>query len=93
MAACIACAPQLDWLMVPGGRGFVEAAEPGTPVVHFVKQRASQVKVLMSVCTGAAILATAGVLDGLHATTNKNAYDIVKRYGPKVKVSRPAWLW
>jgi transcriptional regulator GlxA family with amidase domain len=44
----------------------------------------SQVKYLISVCTGATILARAGVLDGKKATSNKRSWEWVVSTGPKV---------
>ena len=47
----------------------------------------------MSVCTGSALLARAGVLDGLKATTNKRAFDWVRSQGPRVTwMPRARWV-
>lgn len=42
------------------------------------------VPVMASVCTGAAVLAAAGVLDGKPATTNHQAFAQVTAFGPAV---------
>jgi transcriptional regulator GlxA family with amidase domain len=63
----IADAPPCDVLVVTGGPGWVAQAEaPGT--LAFLRHRASSTR-MVSVCTGAMILAAAGILDGHRATT------------------------
>jgi cyclohexyl-isocyanide hydratase len=61
--------PQADVLCVPGGFG-VESAISRTPLVHFVRTQARQARWVTSVCTGAFILGTAGLLRGKRATTH-----------------------
>jgi len=75
-----ATAPPLDVLIVPGGTG-TRAANVTVGPAAFVRQRYPELKYLMSVCTGAAILAQSGVLDGRRATTNKAAFAWVKTQG------------
>lgn len=58
---------EVDVLLVPGGPGW-RAASNDARVLAFVRRVASDALVC-SVCTGAMILAEAGVLDGLRATT------------------------
>ncbi len=43
-----------------------------------------KVRIMASVCTGAALLARAGLLDGLPAATNHAAFGWVIQHGPKV---------
>jgi transcriptional regulator GlxA family with amidase domain len=43
-----------------------------------------KVRIMASVCTGAAVLARAGLLDGLPAATNHAAFGWVVSHGPKV---------
>lgn len=43
-------------------------------LLDFVKRQAPGLQYLLSVCTGAWILATAGLLEGKNATTNKAAF-------------------
>jgi transcriptional regulator GlxA family with amidase domain len=46
------------------------------------------VKIMASVCTGAAVLATCGFLDGLPAATNHSAFGWVASHGPRVHWDR-----
>jgi len=59
----------LDTLLVAGGEG-VEAAIENPVLVEWVRQRAAQARRVASVCTGAFILAAAGLLDGRRAATH-----------------------
>ena len=58
---------KVDVLLVPGGPGWRAAANDAR-VLAFVRRVAADALVC-SVCTGAMVLAEAGVLDGLRATT------------------------
>jgi transcriptional regulator GlxA family with amidase domain len=60
--------PTPDLLLVPGGYGTRKQIHNST-LVNWVKDQAEHVELLLSVCTGAFILAKAGLLDGLRATT------------------------
>ena len=57
----------VDVLLVPGGPGW-RAASRDPAILSFI-QRAAPSSLVCSVCTGAMILAEAGVLDGIEATT------------------------
>jgi transcriptional regulator GlxA family with amidase domain len=59
----------LDTLLVAGGEG-VEAAIENPVLVDWVRERATQARRVASVCTGAFMLAAAGVLDGRRAATH-----------------------
>ena len=77
----------LDLLMVPGGRGvelLLQAhAEAIDALVAWVRAMDGRVPLMTSVCTGAAILACSGVLDGLPAATNHQAFSFVSSFGPR----------
>ena len=48
---------------------------------------------MTSVCTGAGLLARAGILDGRRATSNKRSLDWVISQGPKVEwVPQARWV-
>lgn len=77
-------APEFDVLLVPGGD--VGDAEKDPRVLSFVRERAAASRHVLSVCTGAFILASAGVLDGLEATTFTPRIDQLARKYPSVTV-------
>lgn len=84
--------PKLDIFLVPGGMGTRH--EVNNPILlSFIQQQANTVPLVLSVCTGAALLAKAGVLDGLSATSNKLAFDWVMTQSQKVDWQRePRWV-
>jgi transcriptional regulator GlxA family with amidase domain len=85
-------APQLDLLLVPGGIGTFPQLE-GTGLVGFLQERSKRAEVTMSVCSGSAILAKAGLLDGRRATTNKQFFDLCAQQGPKVDwIAEARWV-
>lgn len=75
----------VDTLIVLGGRG-VDAFLGDKAVLDWLRRMAGRVRRLASVCTGAFLLAEAGLLDGRTATTHwSRASELAKRY-PKVRV-------
>ncbi|KAJ3528597.1 hypothetical protein NM688_g7976 [Phlebia brevispora] len=65
---------QFDIIMVPGS-GVGTRPENCPPILdEFVRKQAPKAKYVLSVCTGAEVLARAGVLKGKKATTNKAAF-------------------
>jgi transcriptional regulator GlxA family with amidase domain len=84
--------PHLDVVLVPGGIGTRDEAENPT-LLGWLGRRAAEAEVVTSVCTGAALLARAGVLDGRRATTNKAFFQWVADQGPNVTWVRAArWV-
>lgn len=68
-------APPLDAIMVPGGIGLVALAQADDRRIEkFLAARAPSASYVLSVCTGATVLARAGLLAGKRATTNKAAW-------------------
>lgn len=84
--------PDFDILFVPGGPGTRTEVD-NTPLLAWIAERAKRAEYVLSVCTGSALLAKAGLLDGLRATTNKAAWDWATAQGPKVDWVRQArWV-
>lgn len=72
--------PQLDLVCVPGGFGVADAMiDPET--VDFVRRQAAAAKYVTSVCTGAFVLGTAGLLRGKRATTHWAYTDLLPLVG------------
>jgi transcriptional regulator GlxA family with amidase domain len=62
-------------------------------LMSWIAARSTAAELVMSVCTGAALLARAGVLDGRRATTNKRSFAWVESQGPGVEwVKRARWV-
>eukprot|EP00668_Euglena_longa_P032361 GGOE01041677.1.p1 GENE.GGOE01041677.1~~GGOE01041677.1.p1 ORF type:complete len:233 (-),score=68.17 GGOE01041677.1:273-947(-) len=73
----------LLWLLVPGGLG-TRTLVHDAPWIRTLAALSSKASLTMSVCTGAGLLAAAGVLDGKAATSNKMAFEWVRAQGPGV---------
>jgi transcriptional regulator GlxA family with amidase domain len=83
-------APALDVLLVPGGRGAVEA---GPDLLDYIRTTGPKVDQLITVCNGAALVAQTGILDGKSATTNKAYWTQCVATGPKVNwVAKARWV-
>jgi transcriptional regulator GlxA family with amidase domain len=81
-----------DVLLVPGGQGSRPGMENQT-LLNWLREQSERAEVISSVCTGSALLAGAGVLDGRSATSNKLAWDWVVAQGPNVNWVREArWV-
>lgn len=78
--------PAIDYLVLPGGAGARPlAADPA--FMAWLQQRASSAQKLLSICTGAYLLAHSGLLDGKPLATHwRFAKDLQQRY-PKVQVN------
>ncbi len=62
-------------------------------MLGWLRERAASTALVTSVCTGAALLARAGLLDGRRATTNKFAFKWVAQQGPRVEwVKEARWV-
>lgn len=79
-------------LVVPGGLGTRLLVEDEEFLEH-LHQIADQSMYCLSVCTGSALLAKAGILEGRRATSNKRAFQWVKSVNDKVTwISRARWV-
>jgi transcriptional regulator GlxA family with amidase domain len=76
-------APSLDLLVVPGGPGQLSLMKH-TLLMDFIRQCAGTSSWVCSVCTGALLLAQAGVLQGRRATTHWLARDALRSFGVDV---------
>jgi transcriptional regulator GlxA family with amidase domain len=88
----LADCPHLDLIIVPGGNGTLTELE--NPVLlDWLATRSGAAEVVMSVCSGSALLARAGLLDGRRATTNKMWFNALTPSGPNVHwVKEARWV-
>jgi putative intracellular protease/amidase len=76
--------PKADVLLVPGGG--VAGAVANVKLIKWVQDNAKNSTYVMSVCTGAFILAKADLLNGLSATTVRGGIDRLATTFPNIKV-------
>ncbi len=82
----------LDILLVPGGWGTRREVY-NKKLLNWLKEHAKKTQLLLSVCTGSALLAKAGLLDDRKATSNKMAFNWARQQGSKVKwVEKARWV-
>ncbi|RAJ87302.1 cyclohexyl-isocyanide hydratase [Chitinophaga dinghuensis] len=72
--------PQLDVIFIPGGKGINDLLT-NPSIMGFLQQQAPNVKYFTSVCTGALVLAAAGLLDGYKATTHWRSLELLRMFG------------
>ena len=70
-------------LVVPGGIVTFELLK-NQAFLDELKTLASQSGSVLSICTGSSLLAATGILDGIKATSNKMAFELVKKLNDKV---------
>jgi len=85
-------APELDLLLLPGGIGTVpELANEA--LLSFLRERCPNINVNMSVCSGSALFAKAGLLDGMQATSNKMFFNLASSQSDQVEwVENARWV-
>ncbi len=80
--------PQLDILIVPGGYGAEEIEIHDKATIEWLKWNSTRVEIMASVCTGAFLLAEAGLLDGKQVTTHWMDTDRLEKEYPRLCVLR-----
>lgn len=82
-------APAIDLLVVPGGFGTRTLLEDDE-VLGWIRRTSADAALVASVCTGALLLARAGLLAGRRATTHWGALDLLAEIDPSIEVERAA---
>jgi len=82
-----ATAPRVDLLVLPGGYG-TRALLGDDELLGWIRRTADGARRVASVCTGSLLLAQAGLLKGLRATTHWGALDLLASLGQGVLVER-----
>jgi transcriptional regulator GlxA family with amidase domain len=73
--------PKPDILVIPGGWGSRKEMNNDT-ITSWIREVSNDVEIILSVCTGALILAKANLLDGLKVTTNRLAINELSNVVP-----------
>jgi transcriptional regulator GlxA family with amidase domain len=80
----VAECPPPDMVVIPGGNARV--AMKNKKLMAWVKAAARDAQRIFSVCSGAFVLAEAGLLDGLEATSHHSALARLRKDYPRIKV-------
>lgn len=78
--------PQIDLLVIPGGLGAETVEMYNLNLRQWILQQHTHAQLTFSICTGAFILAEAGLLDGLKATTHWMDIARLKQDYPQIDV-------
>ncbi|MCY3945617.1 MAG: DJ-1/PfpI family protein [Anaerolineaceae bacterium] len=77
--------PPPDLLVVPGGQGTRPLLKD-TALLDWIREQDSRCEMTLSVCTGSLLLAQAGLLEGLSATTHWGSLDLLACLAPSTHV-------
>lgn len=88
-ADAVTDADPIDTLIISGGHGTMAALDD-VELLNFVRHAAARSQRIVSICTGAMILAEVGLLDGKRASTHWWWCPILERRYPKVTLDRDA---
>lgn len=80
--------PSFDIVIIPGGFGAEQIEINNSSVIEWIKNQQSRVEFMTSICTGALLLAKAGILDGKKATTHWMDIDRLEQEFPNISVQR-----
>jgi len=75
--------PPLDIILIPGGHGTRRERE-NQVVLDWIAEQDKSAELTTSVCTGAFLLASLGLLDGHKATTHWSSFDWMRENHPSV---------
>ena len=80
-------APQPDILIIPGGSGTRPILQQ-QDILNWIKRSSQNADKVLSVCTGALLLAKVGLLDGLKSTTHHSAFELLGEIAPDSEIVR-----
>ena len=92
MTEKIAFGIDIELVLIPGGMGTRKEVD-NTYLIETIKAMADSCTYVLTVCTGSALLAKTGLLNGRKATSNKRAFSWVMSTEKKVNWVRQArWV-
>jgi len=81
-----------DVLLIPGGAG-TRTEVNNKVLIKWLTNQCDKTNIIASVCTGAALMAKAGILNNLPATTNKMFFEWVTSINSKVEwIAEARWI-
>ncbi|GCE03443.1 DJ-1/PfpI family protein [Dictyobacter aurantiacus] len=83
-------APEFDIVVIPGSSLIVldQICTQEKEVIRWIARASTHCQLMTSVCTGAFLLAEAGLLDGKRATTHWSAFDQFEQRFPQIQLQR-----
>lgn len=78
--------PPADILLIPGGNVLATQEDPA--VQRWLQEKSESARIVLSVCNGAYILAKAGLLNGLRATTTRHLVNGLANAAPNITIVR-----
>lgn len=82
---CLNTAPCADVLIVPGGIGTRTLMQDAV-ICDWIAAAARQAELTLSICSGALLLAKAGLLAGLRATTHHQVIALLREVAPDTEI-------
>lgn len=79
--------PDIDILVIPGGIG-TRAEMHKEAVLEWIKANYEKSSITMSVCSGARLLGTLGLLDGVECTTHHEVMEHLQEIAPKAIIKK-----
>lgn len=80
----------IDTIVVPGSPHIIQVLENSTPLAKWLYQKSGKTRRIASVCSGAFLLAQAGLLEGKRAATHWAMMDMLKERHPTIQLDRDA---
>jgi transcriptional regulator GlxA family with amidase domain len=79
--------PELDLLIVPGGKG--SRSQVNNPrLVSWISNQSKKTPLTASICTGSSLIGKAGLLNDRMATTHFRAFDFLRKSAPAAKIQQ-----